>query len=108
MRDRCDPPIRPVAARFCQCQVSVMQTSAREFVMPETTTALAALSDSTAQHVKQTARSVVAVHSGGRWPASGIHWRSGIVVTAEEVLERDENIRLTLPGGRLVAASLPR
>src|SRR5580700_3582986 len=74
--------------------------------MAETTNALAALSDSTAQLVERTARSIVAVHSGGRWPASGIHWRSGIVVTAEEVLERDENIRLTLPGGRLVEASL--
>ena len=74
--------------------------------MPETTNVLAALSESTAQLIERTARSVVAVHSGGRWPASGIHWRSGIVVTAEEVLERDENIRLTLPGGRLVEASL--
>src|SRR5580704_8544377 len=77
-----------------------------ELAMAETTNALAALSDSTAQLVERTARSIVAVHSGGRWPASGIHWRSGIVVTAEEVLERDENIRLTLPGGRLVEASL--
>jgi S1-C subfamily serine protease len=74
--------------------------------MPEITNALAALSDSAAQLVERTARSVVAVHSGGRWPASGIHWRSGIVVTAEEVLERDENIRVTLPGGRVVEASL--
>ena len=74
--------------------------------MPETTNVLATLSESTAQLIEGTARSVVAVHSGGRWPASGIHWRSGIVVTAEEVLERDENIKLTLPGGRLVEASL--
>ena len=65
--------------------------------MAETTNALAALSDNTAQLVERTARSVVAVHSGGRWPASGIHWRSGIVVTAEEVLERDENIGLSSP-----------
>ena len=74
--------------------------------MPETTNALAALSDSTAQLVERSARSVVAVHSGGRWPASGIHWRSGIVVTAEEVLERDENIKLALPGGRVADATL--
>ena len=74
--------------------------------MPETINALASLSDSTAELVERTARSVVAVHSGGRRPASGIHWRSGIVVTAEEVLERDENIKLALPGGRLVEASL--
>ena len=74
--------------------------------MPETTNALSALSDSTTQLVEHSARSVVAVHSGGRWPASGIHWRSGIVVTAEEVLERDENIKLTLPGGRVAEATL--
>ena len=75
--------------------------------MPETIiNALASLSDSTAELVERTARSVVTVHSGGRRPASGIHWRSGIVVTAEEVLERDENIKLALPGGRLVEASL--
>jgi len=74
--------------------------------MPETINALASLSDSTAELVERAARSVVAVHSGGRRPASGIHWRSGIVVTAEEVLEQDENIKLALPGGRLVEASL--
>jgi S1-C subfamily serine protease len=74
--------------------------------MPETINALASLADSTAELVERAARSVVAVHSGGRRPASGIHWRSGIVVTAEEVLEQDENIKLALPGGRLVEASL--
>jgi S1-C subfamily serine protease len=74
--------------------------------MPETINALASLGDSTAELVERAARSVVAVHSGGRRPASGIHWRSGIVVTAEEVLEQDENIKLALPGGRLVEASL--
>lgn len=74
--------------------------------MPETINAFASLSDSTAELVERAARSVVAVHSGGRRPASGIHWRSGIVVTAEEVLEQDENIKLTLPGGRVVEASL--
>ena len=38
--------------------------------------------------------------------ASGIHWRSGVIVTAEERLESDGNIKVTLPGGRLVEASL--
>jgi DNA-binding NarL/FixJ family response regulator len=31
----------------------------------------------------------VAVHGGGRRSSSGIHWRPGIIVTAEEALERD-------------------
>src|SRR5262245_26279283 len=67
---------------------------------------LVAFSDHAAQLVERTGSSVIAVHGGGRWHSSGIHWRSGIVVTAEEALERDENITLTLQGGGQVEASL--
>ena len=74
--------------------------------MVETVSSLIALSDATAQLVENAAGSIVSVNSGSRWHSSGIHWRSGIIVTAEEVLERDENIELTLPGGRSVVASL--
>ena len=74
--------------------------------MAETINSLVALSDAAAELVERTANSIVAVHGGGQWPSSGIHWRSGVIVTAEEVLERDEDIKVTLPGGRVVAASL--
>jgi S1-C subfamily serine protease len=74
--------------------------------MVETVGSLVALSDATAQLVERAAGSIVSIRGGGRWHTSGIHWRSGIIVTAEEVLERDENIELTLPGGRSVEASL--
>src|SRR5260370_23040986 len=74
--------------------------------MAEPTKLLVAFSDATAQLVERTASSIVAVHGAGRWPTSGIHWRSGVIVTAEEVLEQDENIKVTLPGQRVVAASL--
>jgi S1-C subfamily serine protease len=74
--------------------------------MVEPTNALIELSDSTAQLVERAAGCVVAVHGGSRWSSSGIHWRSGVIVTAEEVLERDENIKLVLLGGRAVGASL--
>jgi S1-C subfamily serine protease len=69
------------------------------------TISLAALSDQLAGLVEHAARSVVAV-GGGRTPASGIHWRPGVIVTAEEALERDEDITVTLPDGRVVAATL--
>jgi S1-C subfamily serine protease len=72
--------------------------------MTEPTSPLAIFSEHSAQIVERTAQAVVAVHGGGR--ASGIHWRPGVVVTAEETLERDEDIKLTLPGGRQVAATL--
>src|SRR6202166_155365 len=74
--------------------------------MAEADNPLAAWSDRTAQVVELAASSIVAVHGGSRWSSSGIHWRSGVVVTAEERLERDDNIKVTLPGGRLVEASL--
>jgi S1-C subfamily serine protease len=74
--------------------------------MADPTNSLVAFSDAAAKLVERTASSIVAVHGGGRWPSSGIHWRSGVIVTAEEVLERDENIKVTFRGGRVVAASL--
>ena len=74
--------------------------------MVETVSSLVALSDATAQLVERAAVSIVSVRGGGRSHLSGIHWRSGIIVTAEEVLEHDENIQLTLPGGRSVEAAL--
>src|SRR5215469_18127955 len=66
---------------------------------------LAALSDHVAALVERVAGATVAV-SAGRSRSSGIHWRSGIIVTAEEVLERDDDIKIVLPGGRETAATL--
>src|SRR5882724_10070707 len=74
--------------------------------MADTINSLVAFSDAAAELVERTASSIVAVHGGGRWSSSGIHWRSGVIVTAEEVLERDENIKVTRPGGSQVEASL--
>ncbi len=73
--------------------------------MAESIDPLVAFSDHAAQLVERTGSSIVAVH-GGRGSSSGIHWRSGVIVTAEEVLERDEDVKITLPSGRLVEASL--
>ena len=74
--------------------------------MAESINPLVAFSDHAAQLVERTGSSIIAVHGGGRGSSSGIHWRSGVIVTAEEVLERDEDVKITLPSGRLVEASL--
>jgi S1-C subfamily serine protease len=74
--------------------------------MPEAVNPLIAFSDRTAQLVERVGGSIVAVHGGSRSSSSGIHWRSGLIVTAEEILENDEGLKVTLPGGRLVEASL--
>lgn len=74
--------------------------------MTESIHPLAAFSEEAAQVVERAAGSVVAVHGGGRRSASGIHWRAGVIVTAEETLERDEDIKVTLAGGREVPVTL--
>jgi S1-C subfamily serine protease len=74
--------------------------------MTESTNPLVAFSDHSAQLVERVAGGIVSVLGGGHRPSSGIHWRSGIVVTAEEVLERDEGVKIALAGGRLVEATL--
>src|SRR5205823_5113023 len=92
--------------KFASMAYRDQQSLLGEIVMVEPGSPLLAFSDHAAELVERTAGSVVAVQGGGRWPSSGIHWRSGVIVTAEEVLERDENIKLTLPGGRVADASL--
>src|SRR6267378_585219 len=64
------------------------------------------LSNALAQSTEHAAASTVAVHTETRGSSSGVVWRSGIVVTADHALRRDEQIQLTLPDGRVVAATL--
>jgi len=67
---------------------------------------LTEVSDALAQATEQAAAHLVAVHTEPRGSSSGVIWRSGIVVTAEHALRRDEEIQVTLPDGRVVAATL--
>src|SRR2546426_129255 len=96
---------RPMHRRH-RCHIATRQFFLGEMIMVEPGSPLLAFSDHAAELVERVASSIVAVDGGGRWPSSGIHWRSGVIITAEEVLERDENIKLTLPGGRVANASL--
>jgi S1-C subfamily serine protease len=69
--------------------------------------ALAAASDRLAALAALGAARTVAVHGrDGRRPRSGILWADGLVVTAEEALERDDDLLVTLPEGRRVPATL--
>src|SRR5436309_5855647 len=64
------------------------------------------LSDESARAIEKAGRAVVAVHARRRIPSSGVHWRPGIVITADHTLERYEEITLTLPDGRTATATL--
>jgi S1-C subfamily serine protease len=51
---------------------------------------------------------VVAVHGRPHISSSGILWREGVIVTSEHTLRREEDIRITLPDGQTVDATLAR
>lgn len=74
--------------------------------MTEASSPLVALSNGIAAAVEQAGRFVVAVHARHRIPSSGIHWRPGLVVTADHSVKRDEEITVTLPDGKTAQAAL--
>lgn len=67
---------------------------------------LVELSNALAQLTERAAVSAAAVHTEARGSSSGVIWRDGVIVTAEHALRRDEDISVTLPGGRVVPATL--
>lgn len=67
--------------------------------------ALLSLSNDLAAAVERAVPAVVAVHAR-RLPSTGIHWRPGIVVTAEHTVRTAEDITVTMADGRSLPAVL--
>ncbi len=68
---------------------------------------LNAVSDELANAVERAGAGVATVDARRRHPATGIVWSAdGLIVTANHVVERDEEIEVGLPDGRRVAAAL--
>lgn len=67
---------------------------------------LESLSSDLARRVDDIQPYVVAVHARSHYPSSGIHWRPGVVVTADHTVARDEDLHVTLPSGDRVDATL--
>jgi S1-C subfamily serine protease len=59
-----------------------------------------------AEVVEQAAPCVVAVGARSRLTSSGIHWRSGLIITADETIKRTQEITITLPDRQTVPATL--
>jgi S1-C subfamily serine protease len=72
----------------------------------ESANPLLELSNQLARAVEIGEQAVVAVHGRPHVPSSGILWRSGVVVTTDHTLKRDEDLTITLPDGRNLPASL--
>lgn len=65
-----------------------------------------AISNALAEATEKVSAHVVAVHSEPRGSSSGVIWRSGLIVTAEHALRRDEEIQVTLRDGKTGSATL--
>jgi S1-C subfamily serine protease len=70
------------------------------------TSAWRALSADLAGAVEKAGRSIVGVNARRRIPSTGVHFRPGIIVTADHTLQREEEITITLPGGTTAPVSL--
>lgn len=68
---------------------------------------LQTLSDAMAGAVDKAGASVVTVAARRRLPASGVVWSAdGLIVTSHHVVEVEDRIRIGLPGGETVSATL--
>jgi len=70
------------------------------------TMTLQTISDGFAALVDRTAKAVVGVHGGTPRGASGLIWQDGIVVTPDEALRHEDDLRLALPAGGTAPATL--
>lgn len=70
---------------------------------------LGAFSDQLANAVERASRSIVSISARPRQSASGVLWQADgevVIVTADHVVEREDDIAVTLPDGRQVRATL--
>ncbi|HZQ38069.1 MAG TPA: S1C family serine protease [Dehalococcoidia bacterium] len=74
--------------------------------MAEVESTLSAFSDALAAAVERAATSIVSVHARRRQPASGVAFEGGVIVTADHVIEQEEEITIGLPDGKRVSAKL--
>lgn len=73
----------------------------------QTPSVLTGLSNDLATAVEQASQSVVAVFGRQRMPATGIVWsESGLIVSANHVVERDEDIHIDTPDGRHLSTNV--
>ena len=67
---------------------------------------LESLSNDLAGAVERAGQSVIAIHARRRIPASGVHWRPGVIVAAHHTIQREEDITISLADGSTLPATL--
>lgn len=64
------------------------------------------ISNNLAEIVARAGNAVVSVNGRSRLAASGVHWHSGIIVTTDQALKREENITITAADGSTVPVTV--
>ena len=67
---------------------------------------LLTLSNDLAAAVERAGQVVFGVNARTRLGSTGVHWRSGLIVTANHTVRVDEDITVTRPDGRAIAATV--
>jgi S1-C subfamily serine protease len=67
---------------------------------------LEALSDALASAVEKAGSATVSVNARRRFPASGVAFNAELILTADHVVEREEDISVTLPDSSTVKAAV--
>jgi S1-C subfamily serine protease len=68
--------------------------------------ALLSLSNDLAAAVERAAPAVVVVNARPRLSSTGLHWKTGVVVTADHTVRADDDISIAWPDGRSVPAAV--
>ena len=92
---------------FCIEGYSLCKKPTREWIMEnqrENADLLAALSDGMADVVENVGASVVRVHGRRRRSGSGVVYEPGLVLTASHVVEREEDLSVSMGDGRTLPA----
>jgi len=63
-------------------------------------------SNELAAAVERAGRAVVGVNARPRLGSTGVHWRSGLIVTADHAVQVDDDVTVTCPDGRVVTATV--
>src|SRR5512138_1625424 len=74
--------------------------------MSMTQNVLVELSDALAEAAEKAGKAVVLVNARRRMPASGIAYAADLVLTADHVVEREDNIKVTLADGTEIPAKI--
>lgn len=74
--------------------------------MSEANKTLVTVSEELAKAVERAANAVVTVDAGYRWPATGVTWSDGVVVTAAHTVRREEGVEIALADGSRASAHI--